>query len=69
MSSNTFRRAYRGLTDAEVARRDSIIDHAERIECHIRAQMRDRPVGQRELAIALTKLEEAVMWASKGITA
>lgn len=61
--SDTFRTEYRELTAEE--RRDvtEIKDQASRLLARIQ-----RVMESRERSLAITKLEEAVMWAVKGIT-
>lgn len=62
--NNTMRHAYRVLSDAEKANMQAIKD--EGLKFH------DLVAGMgnsRELSIAKTKIEEAVMWAVKHITA
>lgn len=63
-SSNAVRHNYRGLTDTEKAAMTAIKDKG--------LELLDLINGQgisRELSIAKTKTEEAVMWAVKHITA
>lgn len=71
--SNTFRKAYRDLTADEVRAIESLKDAAEDIEAQIDAVLGKGPglpEGRgRALALAKTKLEEAVMWAVRGISA
>lgn len=62
--NNAMRHAYRVLTDAEKAQMQAIKDKG--LELH---QLIDGIGGSRELSIAKTKTEEAVMWAVKHITA
>lgn len=59
-----FRHKYRELTDAEKAGVDAIKIAAETLDA---ALQKHSPPG-RYLALANTTLEEAVMWAVKGIT-
>lgn len=62
--NNTMRHAYRVLSDDEKALMQSIKD--EGLKFHELVES----VGQsRELSLAKTKIEEAVMWAVKHITA
>lgn len=58
----TFRQTYRELKPEEKQAVESIKDLAEGMETVIKM----RP--SREASLAMTKLEEAVMWAVKGIT-
>ena len=61
--SVVFRRAYRLLTDEEKARIDAIKVKAGELHELVAA------LGQtRELSLAKTKIEEAVMWAVKHAT-
>lgn len=61
--NNVMRHAYRVLSDAEKAQMQALKDKG--LELHALIES----VGKsRELSIALTKTEEAVMWAVKHIT-
>ena len=61
--NNTMRHQYRVLTDAEKAQMQAIKDKG--LELHDLIES----IGQsRELSIAKTKTEEAVMWAVKHLT-
>lgn len=62
-ANNAVRHQYRVLTDEEKAAMLALKDKgAEFIElCHSRG-------ASRELSIAITKIEEAVMWAVKHVT-
>lgn len=63
--NNTMRHQYRVLSDAEKERMVRIKDWG----AHGLNVLQDCvPVG-RERSLAITKLEEAVMWAVKGLTA
>jgi len=62
--NNVMRHAYRVLTDEEKAAMQSIKDMG--LEFH---NLVGSIGGSRELALAKTKIEEAVMWAVKHITA
>jgi uncharacterized membrane protein len=77
--SDTFRKAYRELTDAEKGHVEAIKDAAERLETLIRIEsvgvhteaflwppMDENAARYRFLA--LTNLEQAVMWAVKAAT-
>lgn len=59
-----FRPVYRQLTDDEKKLTDDIKDRAE--ELH---QLIQKMPKSRHQSVAITKLEEAVMWAVKGVTA
>lgn len=58
-----FRKKYRALSNAEQGLVDRIKDKAEALEKEF-----DHIPASRESALAFTKLEEAVMWAVKGVT-
>ena len=61
---STFRSKYRALNQFEQQALDTIKAKAEEME----ALFQQSVAGGREQAIAMTKLEEAVMWITKGIT-
>jgi len=61
--ANTFRTVYRELSDDEKELVEGIKTCAEDLERFIDAM----PAG-RKRSLAITKLEESVMWAIKGIT-
>lgn len=63
-ANNTMRHAYRVLSDAEKANMQAIKD--EGLKFH---EMVAGMGNSREISIAKTKIEEAVMWAVKHITA
>lgn len=62
--NNTMRHQYRVLTDKEKASMAAIKDKGA--EFHDLVSSFD---GSREISLAKTKIEEAVMWAVKAITA
>lgn len=62
--NNTMRHQYRVLTDAEKANMQAIKDEGLRFFDLVTGMG-----NSRELSIAKTKIEEAVMWAVKHITA
>lgn len=62
--NNTMRHAYRVLTDAEKSNMQSIKDEGLRFHDLVSGMGKGR-----EIALAKTKIEEAVMWAVKHITA
>lgn len=62
--NNVMRHEYRVLTDAEKAVMQAVKDDALKLHNTIAAMGRSR-----ELSLALTKTEEAVMWAIKHLTA
>lgn len=61
--NNTMRHTYRVLTDAEKANMQKIKDMGLEF-----IQFLDMFPNSRELSLARTKIEEAVMWAVKDIT-
>lgn len=64
VANNVVRHEYRVLSDAEKSQMKAIKDHGLELIAKIDA------IGSgRELALAKTKVEEAVMWAVKAITA
>lgn len=63
-ANNAVRHAYRVLTDAEKAQMVAIKDAGAAL-----LKLIEATGGSRELSIARTKTEEAVMWAVKHITA
>ena len=62
--NNTMRHAYRVLSDAEKANMQAIKDEGLRFH-----ELVSGIGNSREIALAKTKIEEAVMWAVKHITA
>lgn len=62
-TNNIVRHEYRVLTDAEKAQMQSIKDAGRAF-----LDLLDARPGSRELSIARTKIEEAVMWAVKDVT-
>ena len=62
--NNTMRHQYRVLSDAEKANMASIKDEGLRFHDLVAGMG-----NSREISIAKTKIEEAVMWAVKHITA
>lgn len=62
--NNTMRHAYRVLGDAEKANMSAIKDKG--LEFH---NLVEGMGNSREISLAKTKIEEAVMWAVKHITA
>lgn len=69
-----FRPRYRALTESEKALHDQIKQSAEALETlyqqvHFVRLAHGFPDAPREMALALTKLEESVMWAVKSLTA
>jgi hypothetical protein len=74
MPTSRFRPRYRALEEDEKRLHDAIKAQAEMVEAlygevvNIRAKHGRQP-QMRELALAMTKLEESVMWAVKALTA
>lgn len=68
LRSNTFRHHYRELTPEESARVERIKDLAELLEKEFLANKDPGLMPSRCMDLATTKLEEAVMWAVKGVT-
>jgi DNA-binding MarR family transcriptional regulator len=74
--SDTFRKAYRKLTESEFEHVEQIKDEATRLEMLIKkglhaedhASFTDMRNQQRFIALAMTNLEQAVMWAVKAYT-
>jgi len=64
-SADPFRKEHRPLTDRDLVAMARVKEEATRLLDTIHEHV---PQG-REKAIALTKLEESIMWATKGITA
>lgn len=65
--NNTMRHQYRGLNDAEKADMQRVKDMGLALVEFLDELQKKR--APREMALAKTKVEEAVMWAVKGITA
>jgi len=68
--TDTFRKEYRPLDDSEKALMEEIKVTAEKLEGlfnKVLGEGSPSPAG-REVALSKTKLEEAVMWAVKGLT-
>lgn len=63
--ADPFRHAYRQLGEGEKQAMDAIKDMANSLYVYLDETL----VGSREKALAITKLEECVMWAVKGVTA
>lgn len=61
--NNVMRHAYRALTDAETAAVKKIKDDGLALHDFV-----DSLGSSREIALAKTKIEEAVMWAVKHLT-
>lgn len=66
--NHLFRKAYRQLSDAEKLQMDAIKDRAWALRCAILGTDAENPPKSREQSLAMTKLEEAVMWAVKHVT-
>lgn len=67
-ANHLFRKVYRQLTDVEKVRMDQIKDHAWLLRCIILDSDAEKPPMSREQALAMTNLEQAVMWAVKHVT-
>lgn len=66
-ANNTMRHSYRVLSDGEKAQMQSIKDMG--LSFHNLLTEIGQGLSSRELALAKTRIEEAVMWAVKHITA
>jgi DNA-binding NtrC family response regulator len=70
--SDTFRRAYRQLSEGETESIEQLKDHASRFEQELDTALA-RGLGERKgaaryIALSRTALEEAVMWATKAVS-
>ena len=63
MAVSRFRPKYRALTPEELALHNAIKEKASELE-----ELFSRVSSGREQSLAMTKLEEAVMWIVKGLT-
>ena len=65
--SNTFRKEYRNLTEDENEMLEDIKTQAEKLEAiyHTISAIKG---PSREVSLAMTKLEESVMWVVKRVT-
>lgn len=68
MPTSRFRPRYRALTEAEKALHDAIKEKAAELETLFNQVTAGNPTAGREVALGMTKLEEAVIWAVKGLT-
>ena len=71
MTTSRFRPRYRVLTEDEKAMHDAIKAKAEELEalyCKVMPRTGNIPGGLRYQALALTSLEESVMWIIKELT-
>lgn len=66
--NNAMRHEYRTLTDGEEIDMRAIKDAGLNFYEHVKTVESHYPQSSRELALAKTKIEEAVMWAVKHIT-
>ena len=64
MAPNDMRQTYKQLTDAEKANMQTVKDHGQTFHDFIGSLG-----NSREISLAKTKIEEAVMWAVKHLTA
>jgi hypothetical protein len=69
MPVTRFRPRYRALTDEELALHDAIKAKAEELEWLIDRIVHQRADVGRYHALAITSLEQAVIWAVKSLTA
>lgn len=67
---SVFRKQYRALSDTERQHVESIKDAAQKLYglLNFSYTVETTAPGMREFALARTKLEECVMWATKAIT-
>lgn len=69
---NPFRKQYRQLSQEEAARVAAVKDKAEELYVLLEPMPQNPSFtsggGAREMALAKTKLEECVMWATKALT-
>lgn len=72
VANNTMRHKYRFLDDGEKANMQALKDAGEQFLAlmhHVGGtDLESEQMGSRELSIAKTKLEEAVMWSVKHVT-
>lgn len=68
MQENIFRPQYRKLEEEEQVRVESIKDKAMELLVLIDFPREGNHPANRHIALAKTALEEAVMWAVKGVT-
>ncbi len=66
--SDTFRKEYKPLSDEAKAWMNDVKEKAEQLLLAIDKPRNADFSGNREIAVAKTNLEQAVMWAVKGIT-
>ena len=66
--SDTFRKEYTPLTDEQKAWVEEVKENAENLLLSIDKPRNTNFKGNRELALAITNLEQSTMWAVKGIT-
>lgn len=65
--SDTFRKEYKPLSEAQKMQMEAVKSIAEMLEKAINESI--TPNNGREMAVAKTQLETAIMWAIKGVTA
>ncbi|MEO0449082.1 MAG: hypothetical protein AAFZ74_02045 [Pseudomonadota bacterium] len=63
MAMGRFRKQHRQLTDDEKALIEEIKDGAQALEASL-----EKMENSREKSLALTNLEQAIMWSTQGIT-
>lgn len=66
--NHLFRKGYRQLSESEKTQMNQIKDQAWILRCAILGTDAEKPPMSREQAIAMTNLEQAVMWAVKHVT-
>lgn len=66
---DTFRKEFKPLTDEQKAWMDAVKTKADELLLAIDRVREGNYPGNREIALAKTNLEQAIMWAVKGITA
>lgn len=67
-TNHLFRKAYRQLSDAEKAQMDEIKDLAWKLRCVMLGTNAEQPPMSRHQSLAVTNLEQSVMWAVKHVT-
>jgi hypothetical protein len=66
--NHLFRRKYRALSDQEKAQMETVKELAWQLRSAMLGSDAEQPPMNREQSLAVTKLEESVMWAVKAIT-
>lgn len=67
---DTFRKEYKPLTEEQKSQVDAVKDAAERVEGLLNGALdpNERSERARCIAVAKTNIEQAIMWAVKGLT-